>query len=57
MVMVRHHNLGFVLNEAEKNCLIEEAISLCDHGAKGLVIGAITKDNKVDVEFLLRLQK
>ena len=42
MVMVRHHNQGFVLTPSERHLLVEEAFDLVDSGAKGLVIGAIT---------------
>jgi copper homeostasis protein len=56
MVMVRHHNQGFVLNKSEKDLLLQEAVSLCELGAKGLVIGAITPDRKIDEEFISQIK-
>lgn len=48
MVMVRHHNLGFVLEPWEKDLLVEEALDVVEAGGKGLVVGAIKGDNSVD---------
>lgn len=57
MVMVRHHNQGFVLEPWEKDLLVQEAVDIVDAGGKGLVVGAILADNSVDEEFLAKLRK
>ena len=52
MVMVRHHNQGFVLDEDERQLLVEEAALLVEMGCRGIVLGAVTEQKRVDERFL-----
>lgn len=52
MIMVRHHNQGFVLSENERKLLVDEASLLVDMGCRGIVVGAVTEQKRVDERFL-----
>lgn len=52
MVMVRHHNQGFIIGDEERQLLVEEAALLVEMGCRGVVLGAITEEKRVDERFL-----
>ena len=48
MVMIRHHNNGFVHSTEEIELLLSEIIECKQMGVKGIVFGGITKALEID---------
>lgn len=54
-VIIRPHSKSFHYNEQDILTMIKDIEMIKEVGANGVVIGALTKDNKVDTEALERL--
>ena len=57
MVMVRHHNNGFVHTSEEVELFCEEIKDCLEMGVKGLVFGGITEGKEIDEGMMKRVVK
>lgn len=53
--MIRCRAGDFVYTELEKLCMLQQAKEFIQRGAPGIVIGALTSDGFVDIEFVKRV--
>lgn len=51
-VMIRHRAGDFYYDEIDQQIMLDDFKAMLELGVDGIVIGALTKDNKIDCEFL-----
>lgn len=56
-VLIRNRQGNFVYSDDEKELMISEALEAMNLGAKGIVIGALTKEMKVDIDFISKVRR
>ena len=55
MVMIRPHDGGFVYSDADIDLMLRDIDVVISMGVKGVVLGALTQDGRVDVPAMQRL--
>ncbi len=55
VAMLRPHDVGFRYSDVQKKCLLEDAQALLDAGVDGLVSGALTQSNQIDLTWTSQL--